>query len=157
MFRMHGKKTGSMHLTTSSDTLRKETWSTQPSFWSPQPEAETPQPTTDYLALLRRDYEARTQVELAAIRLRPPQNKQELTRIALEKLIASCRGVPLSDDEKGTVAAVFRKMRPIEPEPANEALESARRRLGTGLHISVYINVLQTTLVRKRTQGEKHP
>lgn len=125
----------------------------KPGEMPPQPVEEKKSPKiVDYLALLRQDYETRTRAELAAIRLRPPV-KQELTQAVLEERLASCRGASLSDAEKSAVAAAFRKLRPIVPASAEEAIEGMRRRLGPGLHISIYIDVLQTSLVRARTTG----
>jgi len=47
---------------------------------------------------------------------------------------------------------------PIDPEPAQAAIESACRRLGTGLHLRIYLEALQDHLVRIRTKkGEKKP
>ncbi|MFH0902456.1 MAG: hypothetical protein V2A73_17640 [Pseudomonadota bacterium] len=57
------------------------------------------------------------------------------------------------------MSACFRKLQPVDPALARSTLESARRRLGTGLHIHVYLDELQRTLVRKRTEakGGKKP
>ncbi len=122
----------------------------------PQPkQPNQSQQSIDYLALLRQDYETRTRAELAALRLRPAKTKKELTYTELEELITTCRGADLSDSERKAVSTCFRKMRPIDPQPAHIAIESARRRLGLGLHVGVYIDALQTSLVRKRTKGGK--
>lgn len=128
----------------------------KPGQTPPQPEQpKESQQTTDYLALLRQDYETRTRAELAALRLRPPKTKKELTHNELEALITTCRGTDLSDAERRVVSTCFRKMRPIDPQAARVAIESALRRLGSGLHVGVYIDALQTSLVRKRTKGGK--
>lgn len=110
---------------------------------------------TDYLALLRRDYEARTRAELEALNLRAPRSAPELGRTELQALLVGCRATALSADEHSRIAACFRKMRPIDPEVARRALDSARRRYGTGLHLGVYIDTLETALVRERTKGGK--
>lgn len=130
----------------------------RPGETPPQPnEPGKPEQDVDYLALLRRDYEKRTRAELAALRHRPPQPQRELTRTELEGLITACRSAELCAVECNEVGARFRKLRPIDPKAARDALESARRRLGTGLHVGVYLDALQTFLVRMRTatQGEK--
>jgi putative transposase len=130
----------------------------KPGHSPPQPEKPTrPLQTPDYLELLRQDYESRTQAELAALRLRPPKAKKELTHQELEALIATCRGTTdLCDVERRAIAACFRKMRPIDPRSARNALENARRCLGLGLHVDVYLDALQTSLVRTRTKGGKN-
>jgi putative transposase len=119
----------------------------------PQPEPPESKDKTDYLALLRRDYEARAQAELTALDLRRPQTQKELAQQQFEELVTACRGSSLTDTERQAVLACFRKLRPIEPKAARLALESAKRRLGPGLHVDVYIGELQTALVRKRTKG----
>jgi putative transposase len=120
----------------------------------PLPKNQAPDgPKTDYLALLRKDYEARTRAELSALRLRPAAPSPELSLVNLVDLVQSCRGALLSDRERSDVAALFRKMRPIDPQAATSALDGARRRLGSGLHLRVYLDALQTSLVRNRTKG----
>ncbi len=110
---------------------------------------------TDYLALLREDYESRTRAELEALNLRSPGSAPELGRSELQALLVGCRATALSAAEHSQIAACFRKMRPIDPEVARRALGSARRRLGLGLHLGVYIDALQSALVRERTKGGK--
>jgi transposase InsO family protein len=120
------------------------------------PENKAPDgPKTDYLALLRADYETRTRAELSALRLRPPAPSPELSLVDLVDLIQCCRGSVLEDKDRSEVAALFRKLRPIDPVVATTALEGARRRLGNGLHLRVYLDALQTSLVRNRTKGKK--
>lgn len=119
----------------------------------PQPEPPSPQsPSTDYLALLRRDFERRTQTELTALRLRPAVARPELSLSELGVLLERCRAVPLSAVECSAVAAFFRKMRPIDPQHAQTALDHARQKLGSALHLSVYLDALNAYLVRQRTQ-----
>jgi len=122
----------------------------------PQPEKPPkPETSTDYLALLRRDYEARTQAELAALRLRAPKASTEISFTDLKALLTTCRATELSANEHSELAACMRKMRPIDPDAARIALDGARRRFGVGLHLRVYLDVLETSLVRKRAkQGE---
>jgi hypothetical protein len=110
---------------------------------------------TDYLALLRQDYEARTRAELEALDLRAPRAAPELGRSELQALLVGCRASALTPEEHGRIAACFRKLRPIDPALARGALDSARRRYGTGLHLGVYIDALQTAVVRERTKGGK--
>lgn len=116
---------------------------------------EEPKEYTDYLALLREDYEARTRAELEALNLRRPESAPELGRTELQALLVGCRATALTAAEHSQISACFRKMRPIDPEVARRALDSARRRLGTGLHLGVYIDALQSALVRERTKGGK--
>jgi hypothetical protein len=133
-------------------------WPQKPGEVPPElEETEAPKDDTDYLALLRRDYEQRTQNELAALDLRPRPIKLELALRDLVSLLETCRGTSLSAAENRAVSACFRKLQPIDPSAARTALESAVRRLGTGLHIRIYLDDLQHTLVRKRTKGEIKP
>ena len=67
-------------------------------------------------------------------------------------LIQACRGADLGDFEKALLQTSFRKLRPIEPALARQAVETMRRQLGLGLHIRVYLDALQTILVRERTK-----
>jgi putative transposase len=119
------------------------------------PEQKAPEGhKTDYLALLRADYEASTRAELSALRLRPPKPSPELSLVDLIDLVQACRGAVLGDRERSEVSALFRKMRPIDPEVASTALEGAHRRLGSGLHLRVYLDALQTSLMRKRAKKD---
>jgi putative transposase len=110
---------------------------------------------TDYLALLREDYERRTRAELTALKLRPPKAQPELDLVELISLVEICRGSPLSESEHREVTALFRKMRPIDPKAARFIIDGIRRRFGTALHLRVYLDALQTALVRQRTKGGK--
>ena len=131
-------------------------WPQQPGEVPPQPEkTKALKVQTDYLALLRRDYEQRTQNELAALDLRPREVQRELPLRELVALLESCRGTALTAVEHATAAAAFRKLQPIEPGAARTALASALRRLGPGLHLRSYLDDLQHTLVRQRTKGGK--
>ncbi len=115
------------------------------------PPPAAPGPATDYLALLRADYERRTQRELAALRLRPPPGAAELSLVDLVTLLEPCRGAALSAVERARVAACWRQWRPIDPLAARHALTAAHRRLGTALHLECYLDALTTHLVRQRT------
>jgi hypothetical protein len=108
---------------------------------------------TDYLELLRVDHEARNRAELTALRLRGKDAAPELSLVDLLALLEQCRGKVLSPDERSEASAFFRKMRPLEVEPARLALEAAQRRFGVALHIRVYLDALQTHLVRQRAKG----
>lgn len=119
------------------------------------PEPKEPKATVDYLALLRADYEARMQRELSALDLRPRNAPSELPLHELVSRLETCRGQVLSVLEHGAVSAFHRKLRPINPQRAREALQSTLRRLGAGLHIQIYLDDLQHKLVRERTQGGK--
>jgi putative transposase len=120
------------------------------------PEPKRPEATVDYLALLRADYEARMQLELSAIDLRPRNAPAELSLDELLSRLETCRGQALSVPERSAVSAFHRKLRPINPQLARESLQSVLRRLGAGLHIQIYLDDLQHKLVRERTQGGKN-
>jgi len=110
---------------------------------------------TDYLAILRTDHEKRTQVELSALKLRTDTEQPELPLVDLFALVEGCRGTRLPDRDRIEVAALFRKLQPIDPEVARTAFDSIRRRLGTALHLRVYLDAFITALVRQRTKGGK--
>jgi len=61
-----------------------------------------------------------------------------------------CRGVALTEAERSSAAAFRRRMKPLDPNTARQVLEGARRRLGPGLHLSEYLQVLESHLVRTR-------
>jgi len=129
----------------------------KPGHQPPQPkEPETPEQTTDYLELLRKDYEARTQAELAALNLRQLDAPTELSLTQLVALVTTCRAKPLSPPEQNAVGATFRKLRPIDPQLAQTAIDGARRRLGSRLHVGVYLDALSDHLCRHRTKGKKN-
>ena len=122
---------------------------------SKQPSASGPQ--TDYLALLRADYESRTQAELASLRLRAHSSAPELSLLDFFALFERCRGKALTPTEQAEVSALFRKLRPFEPDFVRIGLEGISRRLGTGLHVRMYLDALQSHLVhqRSKTEGKK--
>jgi len=125
------------------------------------PPAPEPPPAlgkkTDYLALLRTDYERRVRTELSALRLVPPATT-ELDLPGLVALVERCRTTPLTDPERSLTSASWRRLRPIDADAARAALDRARRRLGEGLHLRVYLDALEDHLVRARTQkGDKKP
>ena len=117
---------------------------------SPDPSPALDGERTDYLAQLRADYERRNRAELSALRLRPPP-PTELDLPGLVVLLESCREALLSDPERSRAAALWRKLRPLEPTQARAFLDGARRHLGPGLHLDVYLQALETQLVRTRT------
>jgi putative transposase len=124
----------------------------QPGVAPPEPEPPaTPGKKTDYLALLRADYERRVRTELSALRLVPPATT-ELDLPGLAALVERCRTSPLTDPERSLAAALWRRLRPIDADVARTALDRARRRLGEGLHLRVYLDALENHLVRTRTQ-----
>ena len=124
----------------------------------PLPQAPgTNAPKTDYLELLQRDHKAAEQAQLTNLRLRTSAPRTELTLVDLVALLETCRGAVLSLPERNEAGAVFRKMRPIEPDVAQKALASAQRQLGTQLHVRVYLDALETALVRQRTKGTTKP
>jgi putative transposase len=124
----------------------------------PQTTPPTPQgPSTDYLALLRADHERRTQRELAALRLRTTPVAAELPLADLVARLEHCRGAELSAAERARAAACWRQWRPIDPEAARQALSAAHRRLGTALHLDLYLDALTAHLVRLRTKKGSTP
>jgi putative transposase len=122
-----------------------------------EPDESTTSPRTDYLALLRRDHERRSQAELAALRLAPAPRASELSLADLVGLLESCRGARLGNDEHNAAATFWRKMRPILNDAASDATQAALRRQGNGLHISIYLEAIQTHLVRMRTKKGTKP
>ena len=129
----------------------------EPGQTPPQPQAP-PAPAgaaTDYLALLRADFEKRAQAELSALRLRPARPSAELPLADLVSLLEACRGSLLSPDERARTSALWRKLRPLDPAPVRSALAIAQRRLGPRLHLDVYLEHLQSHIVRLRSKGPK--
>jgi transposase InsO family protein len=123
----------------------------------PAPPPPAAGPATDYLALLRVDYERRSQRELAALRLRTVPAAVELPLAELVTLLEACRGTAFTATEQGQAAALWRKLRPIDPEVARVALRMAQRRLGPTLHLAVYLDALTAHLVRLRTKKGSAP
>lgn len=116
---------------------------------------------TDHLALLRADFDRRTRAELSALRLVTSPPPAELSLVDLVVLLEGCRASQLSAEEHQAASAFWRKLRPLPPDPTREALARARRRLGERLHLRLYLDALEETLVRLRTQrkpkGDKTP
>jgi putative transposase len=129
----------------------------QPGQAPPQPQAPAAPsgPATDYLALLRADFEKRTQAELSALRLRPARPSTEMPLPELVMLLEACRGSLLSPDERTRASALWRKLRPLETSLVRDALAVAQRRLGLRLHLDVYLEHLQSHVVRLRSKGRK--
>jgi hypothetical protein len=115
-------------------------------------EPDVPKEKTDYLQLLRDDYDRRLKTELTALDLRPAVPNKEIAFSDLVSLMQTCRGCELADFEMSQLRAAFRKMRPIPPDLAQKAVATARRRFGDGLHIRTYTDALQKTLVQHRTK-----
>jgi hypothetical protein len=76
----------------------------------------------------------------------------ELPLADLVTLLEHCRGADLSAAERARAAACWRQWRPIDSEAARHALSAAPRRLGTALHLDLYLDALTTHLVRLRTK-----
>jgi hypothetical protein len=121
----------------------------------PEPPAAPSCSATDYLALLRADFEKRAQEELSALRLRPARARTELPLPELVSLLEACRGCLLSPDERTRTSALWRKLRPLDPALVRDALATAQRRLGLRFHLDVYLEHLQSHVVRLRSKGEK--
>ena len=131
----------------------------EPGEIPPQPPAPLPTgPATDYLALLRTDYESRTAAELSAIRLRPSSAPApELSLPELVVALESCRGAALSQNERSETSAFWRRFRPVDPEVARSCLHHALRRLGPSLHLRVYLDTLAQALMRTSGKGGNKP
>jgi len=114
-------------------------------------------PPTDYLALLRADYERRTQAELAALQLVPAKPSAALSLVDLVSLLERCRQAPLTPAEHSQASAFWRRMRPIDPATAHASIDRALRSLGASLHIQVYLDALNKSLIRQRTKGTTKP
>ena len=108
-----------------------------------------PSSRTDYLGLLLAEHEQHKRTELAALRMHA-HPYPELDLPILVAHLEVCRGVPLSDPERSSAAAFRRRMKPLDPDEVRRVLEGARRRLGPGLHLSEYLQVLESHLVRTR-------
>jgi hypothetical protein len=81
----------------------------------------------------------------------------ELPLAELVTELEGCRGTALTIAEQGQAAALWRKLRPIDPEAARTALRAAQRRLGPSLHLAVYLDALTAHLVRLRTKKGPAP
>lgn len=114
-------------------------------------------PPTDYLALLRADYERRTQHELAALRLRTLPARAELALDDLVTLLTACRGTTLTAAEQSRAAGCWRQLRPIDRDAARRALAAAQRHLGPAVHLDLYLEALTTHVVRQRTRKGPAP
>lgn len=110
---------------------------------------------TDYLALLRTDYERRTSAELSALRLRPVSPQVELSLPDLVIVLERCRAAALCQAERAAASALWRRLRPIDATAATTALENAHRRLGSGLHVDLYLDALSKALLRSRSSPKK--
>ena len=120
-----------------------------PAPTSAQSGPAVPATRTDYLGLLLAEHEQHQRAELAALRMQVhPQPELDLPGLVAH--LEVCRGVPLSDQERSSAAAFRRRMKPLDPDAVRQALEGARRRLGPGLHLSEYLQVLEDHLVRSR-------
>ena len=104
---------------------------------------------TDYLGRMRADYEERMRQELATIQVRPTPREQDVP--GLTALLETCRGTPLSGPEAGDVSAFWQRLRPLDADLTGRLLANARRRLGVGLHLSIYLTALEDQLVRQRS------
>lgn len=114
-----------------------------------EPVAPFEGPRSDYLAQMRTSYESKKREELATLQLQPAPSEQDLP--GLIALLAACRGNPLSDPELNLVSAFWRRLRPLDLDLTTRFLASALRRLGPGLHLSVYLKDLEEPLLRLRS------
>jgi len=112
-------------------------------------------PRTDYLGRMRTDYEARMRQELAALQVWPTPREQDVA--GLSAMLEACRGAVLSEPEAHDVAAFWQRLRPLEADLSGRLLANARRRLGVGLHLSVYLTALEDQLVRHRSAPSDTP
>jgi len=116
----------------------------------PQPEARPALqgPPTDYLGRMKSYHEVRMRQELASIQIRPAP--RELDAPGLVALLESCRGTALTGHEADDALALQQRLRPLDSDLVSGFLANARRRLGVGLHLSVYLAALEDQLVRHR-------
>jgi hypothetical protein len=130
----------------------------KPGVTPPEPERPALEgKRTDYLALLRGDYERRVRTELSALRLVLPATT-ELDLPGLVALVERCRTTPLTDPERSLTSALWRRLRPIDADAARTVLDRARRRLGEGLHLRVYLDALADYLARTSARkGDQKP
>lgn len=80
----------------------------------------------------------------------------ELALVDLVVLLEGCRAAALSPEEQSAVSAFWRRLRPLPPEQTRGCLARLRRRLGERLHLNVYLEAPQDSVVRLRT-AEKKP
>ena len=106
-------------------------------------------PPTDYLGLMKADHEVRMRQELADLHFRPAQ--RELDDQGLVALLEACRGTTLTGTETEDTLALQQRLRPLDADMVSRFLANARRRLGIGLHLSVYLAALEDQLVRHRS------
>ena len=118
---------------------------------SPDAPVEPPAqaPGSNFLDLLLTEHERHRRIELSALRMRSP-GETDLDLPGLVAHLEVCRGVALTEAERSSAAAFRRRMKPLDPNTARQVLEGARRRLGPGLHLSEYLQVLESHLVRTR-------
>lgn len=124
----------------------------QPANEAPlQSEAQPVQqgPRTDYLGRMRVAYEERMRQELATIRVRPAPQQQDVAGLAA--LLEICRGTPLAEAESSEVLTFWQRLHPMDADLTARLLANVRRRLGPGLHLSVYLTSLEEQLVRQRS------
>jgi len=120
----------------------------------PEPPAQAP--GSNYLDLLLAEHERHRRIELAALRMRP-RGETDLDLPGLVAHLEACRGVGLTDAERSAAASFRRRLKPLDPDLARQALATARRRLGPGLHLDEYLQVLETHLVRARAAAMTSP
>jgi len=108
-------------------------------------------PPTDYLGRMKADYEVRMRQELADLEFRPAL--RELDVPGLVALLEPCRGTTLTGSEADDALALQQRLRPLDADLASRFLANARRRLGIGLHLSVYLAALEDQLVRHRSSS----
>jgi hypothetical protein len=106
-------------------------------------------PGSTYLDLLLAEHERHRRVEMAALRMQP-LGETDLDLPGLVAHLEVCRGVALTNLERSAAAAFRRRLKPLDPDEARQTLDGARRRLGPGLHLSEYLQVLEAHVVRVR-------
>ena len=115
----------------------------------PAPAGQAKGPGSAYLDLLLAEHERHRRVEMAALRMQP-LGETDLDLPGLVAHLEVCRGVALTNIERSAAAAFRRRLKPLDPDEARQTLDGARRRLGPGLHLSEYLQVLENHIVRSR-------
>lgn len=124
----------------------------------PPPAAPPTGPKTDYLAMLRADYDARLAEQarpLAYSELSALEPGFDESRFL--EVLAALTGARVRDGEAAEAHAFWESFGPLPETLVRTALEHAVRLRGTGRHVRVYLGVLRTLVLARMkslTPGE---